>query len=100
MTVVSTTGDGDPPETVRRGWRRLRGKSLSSDHLKQLQFALLGKLSVYICLQCEPVFFLTAGLGDTNYDNFCNMGKVLDQRFRDLGATAFYPSGFADDAVG
>ncbi|XP_064397709.1 methionine synthase reductase-like isoform X2 [Halichondria panicea] len=81
VVVVSTTGDGDPPETVRKAWRRLKGKSLSSDHLKHLHFALLG-------------------LGDTNYDNFCNMGKMLSQRLLELGATAFHPPGFADDAVG
>jgi len=40
------------------------------------------------------------GLGDSNYSNFCNMGKLLDERMSSLGATRFYDSGFADDAVG
>ncbi len=40
------------------------------------------------------------GLGDTNYTNFCNCSKSLNSRLLDLGATYFYPPGFADDAVG
>lgn len=43
VVVVSTTGDGDPPETVRRAWRKLKGKSLTSTHLQMLNFALLGE---------------------------------------------------------
>ena len=44
--------------------------------------------------------FLRAGLGDSNYTNFCNNGKMFDKRMRELGATAFYEPGFADDGVG
>ncbi|XP_046851855.1 methionine synthase reductase-like isoform X2 [Xenia sp. Carnegie-2017] len=39
-------------------------------------------------------------LGDTNYTNFCNCSKNLNSRLLELGATHFYPPGFADDAVG
>ncbi|CAB4039447.1 methionine synthase reductase-like, partial [Paramuricea clavata] len=79
--VVSTTGDGDPPDTVTKFWRRLRKKTLGSTYLKGLHYALLG-------------------LGDTNYTNFCNCSKTLNSRLLGLGATHFYPPGFADDAVG
>ena len=42
VMVVSTTGEGEPPDTVCKFWRRLKKKSLPTDHLKNLQFALLG----------------------------------------------------------
>ena len=43
MFVVSTTGDGDPPDTVTKFWRRLRKKTLGSTYLKGLHYALLGR---------------------------------------------------------
>ena len=41
--VVSTTGDGDPPDTVSKFWRRLKRKTNPPDMLINLRFALLGK---------------------------------------------------------
>ncbi|XP_072030751.1 methionine synthase reductase-like [Amphiura filiformis] len=81
VMVVSTTGDGEPPETATKFWRRLKKKTLPGDHLAHLNYAILG-------------------LGDSNYNNFCRNPKNFEQRFEELGAKQFYPSGFADDAVG
>lgn len=81
VIVTSTTGDGEPPETALKFFRRLKKRTLPSDHLSHLNYALLG-------------------LGDSNYTNFCNAGKTLDRRLEELGAKRFYPSGWADDAVG
>ena len=43
VVVVSTTGDGEPPDTVTKFWRRLKKKTLPRDHLSQCKYALLGK---------------------------------------------------------
>lgn len=40
------------------------------------------------------------GLGDTNYTNFCNMGKLLNKRLQELSAHCIYETGYADDGVG
>lgn len=81
VIVTSTTGDGEPPETALKFFRRLKKKTHPNDYLSHLNYALLG-------------------LGDSNYTNFCNAGKTLDKRLEELGAKRFYLSGWADDAVG
>jgi len=40
------------------------------------------------------------GLGDTNYDKFCNCSKQLVKRLGELGATPLLPAAFADEGVG
>jgi sulfite reductase alpha subunit-like flavoprotein len=37
----------------------------------------------------EGVPFAVLGLGDTNYDKFCQMGKMIDKRFAELGGSRF-----------
>lgn len=81
VIVISTTGDGEPPDSALRFVRRLKKKTLPSDYLSHLNYTLLG-------------------LGDSNYTNFCNCGKTLDRRLQELGARKFYNCGWADDAVG
>ncbi|CAG0917460.1 unnamed protein product [Notodromas monacha] len=81
IVLASTTGDGEPPETARKFYRRLKQKSLPSDHLGHLKFALLA-------------------LGDTNYTNFCNFGKSVNRRLLELGAQSFCRAAWADDAIG
>ncbi|RKP36399.1 hypothetical protein BJ085DRAFT_14154 [Dimargaris cristalligena] len=80
--VVSTTGDGDPPDNATKFWRYLRRiAKKQSENWSFMRYTLLG-------------------LGDTNYDNFCNGGKRLDEKLRELQAKPFYPRALADDATG
>lgn len=81
VLVGSTTGDGEPPDTARKFWRQLHKKGQPSDVFGHLSYTVLG-------------------LGDTNYTNFCNFGKTIDQKLQDLGGKRFYPCGWADDGTG
>ncbi|CAN9506189.1 unnamed protein product [Ophioblennius macclurei] len=79
--IVSTTGEGEPPDNALRFVRSIKKKTLSNDHYKHLCYALLA-------------------LGDTNYANFCNCGKTIENRLKQLGAKQFYATGYADDGIG
>ena len=80
--ITSTTGDGDPPDNATKFWRHLRrAKGSELDVFKNKRYTILG-------------------LGDTNYDNFCNTAKRLDRRINEIGGVLFYQRGFADDGVG
>jgi sulfite reductase (NADPH) flavoprotein alpha-component len=64
--VISTQGDGDPPDDSRGFFEFVQGKR--APELKQLRYSVLG-------------------LGDSSYPKFCEIGRVLDERFAALGAT-------------
>ena len=42
VMISSTTGDGEPPDLAGKFWRRLKKKTLPSDHLAHLRFAFVG----------------------------------------------------------
>jgi len=88
--VISTHGDGDPPDEARALYEFLGTKR--APQLPELQFAVLA-------------------LGDTSYPKFCEAGRVVDERLAKLGAKRLLPrvdcdvdfeklaQGWADDAL-
>ena len=76
--VVSTTGQGDPPATMKKSWRFLTRKDLPSNSLTYLNFTVFG-------------------LGDSSYEVFNAMARKLHQRLLQLGANCFHDKGLGDD---
>jgi sulfite reductase alpha subunit-like flavoprotein len=76
--VVSTTGQGDPPENIIDFWKFLRRKSLPPNSLSSMAVAVFG-------------------LGDSGYLKYNTMGKLLYRRLEALGARALVPLGLGDD---
>eukprot|EP00198_Chlamydomonas_reinhardtii_P004798 XP_001694134.1 NADPH-dependent flavin reductase [Chlamydomonas reinhardtii] len=76
--VTATTGQGEPPDNMRRFWRFLLRKSLPPDSLAGLRFGVFG-------------------LGDSGYPQYNVMAKKLDRRLEGLGARALLERGLGDD---
>ncbi|MDQ3269200.1 MAG: sulfite reductase flavoprotein subunit alpha, partial [Pseudomonadota bacterium] len=73
--VISTQGEGDPPDDARGLVEFIAGKRAPA--LKDLKYAVLG-------------------LGDSSYPRFCEIGRLLDQRLAELGGTRLFARGDAD----
>ena len=73
--VISTQGDGDPPDDARALVEFIEGKR--APQLPQLRFSVLG-------------------LGDSSYPQFCVIGQRLDARFEALGAQRWVARADAD----
>lgn len=74
LFVCSTTGQGEEPDNMRVFWKFLLRKSLPSDSLRGVHFAVLG-------------------LGDSSYTKFNFVAKRLNRRMQQLGAHQILPIG-------
>ena len=68
LVIVSTWGDGEPPETAVSFYKEFMNSDLSLSDLR----------------------FSVCGLGDTAYEKFCQIGKDVDARLERLGATRVF----------
>jgi sulfite reductase (NADPH) flavoprotein alpha-component len=65
LIIVSTHGEGDPPESARPFFEFIEGGR--APKLADLRYSVLA-------------------LGDSTYEKYCEAGKRLDRRFQELGA--------------
>lgn len=70
LIVVSTHGEGDPPDNAIVFHEFIHGKR--APKLENLHFSVLA-------------------LGDSSYEFFCQTGKEFDQRLEELGGKRLYP---------
>lgn len=66
LVIVSTYGEGDPPQPAMGFFEFIEGKR--APRLDQLRFSVLS-------------------LGDSTYEKYCEAGKRLDRRLEELGAS-------------
>ena len=69
LVIVSTWGDGEPPDDALELYESLGSES--APLLSQLKYSVLA-------------------LGDTSYEYFCRAGKDFDARLEKLGATRVF----------
>ena len=69
LVLVSTHGEGEPPEPARRFYRFLFSEK--APRLDRLKYA--------VC-----------ALGDSSYEYFCQTGKDMDRRLHELGGTRLH----------
>jgi len=70
LVIVSTWGDGDPPDTATAFYKDIMGDGAA---------------------KFTGTRFSVCALGDTSYEKFCETGKRIDARLEQLGAARILP---------
>jgi sulfite reductase alpha subunit-like flavoprotein len=88
IVVTSTTGNGDAPENAGRFVRLIKRKitTSSSGGTSSLLF--------------RHVAYAVLALGDTNYDQFCACGVLVDKKMHEHGGQRVQSLACADEATG
>jgi len=76
--VVSTTGQGEEPDNMKKAWKFLLRRNLPTTSLQYQAFGVLG-------------------LGDSSYPKFNHVAKKLSRRLAQLGGDQLLQVGLADD---
>ena len=76
--LMATHGEGEPPDNALAFFKYFNEPDREADELASLRFAAFG-------------------LGNTQYEEFCYMGKWIDERCAAFGATRLYELGLGDD---
>ncbi|XP_072096679.1 NADPH-dependent diflavin oxidoreductase 1 isoform X4 [Mobula birostris] len=76
--VCSTTGQGEPPDNMKKFWRFIFRRNLPAASLSMVNSAVLG-------------------LGDSSYPKFNFIAKKLSKRLMQLGSNKLLPVGLGDD---
>ncbi|XP_060697241.1 NADPH-dependent diflavin oxidoreductase 1 [Hemiscyllium ocellatum] len=76
--VCSTTGQGEPPDNMKKFWRFIFRRNLPANSLSLMDCAVLG-------------------LGDSSYPKFNFVAKKLSKRLIQLGCNGLLPVGLGDD---
>jgi len=77
IIIISTTGNGDPPDNARKFCRLLK-KFEPTDYM---------------------IKYCVLALGDTNYDHYCKPGIFVDKQFGSIGAERFMDLTTVDDGT-
>ena len=74
LIITSTHGEGEPPENARPLWQFLKDSDLDMSR----------------------TYYSVCGLGDSDYEHFCQCGRDFDQMLSSHGAKRFFPMAECD----